>query len=46
MALSLNTNCAAAYYSRGLSFKETGQLDKADADIEKAFQINPDLGKK
>ena len=30
---------AAAYYNRGLSYQELGNMDKADADFAKAKEL-------
>ncbi|MBU8871718.1 MAG: tetratricopeptide repeat protein [Gemmatimonadales bacterium] len=41
-ALTLNAELAAAWYNRGLLLKKTGDLQSAQADMERALQLMPD----
>ena len=41
VALRLDPKNAAAYNSRGLAYRKTGDLDKAIADYSAAIQLNP-----
>jgi tetratricopeptide (TPR) repeat protein len=40
-AIRISPGFAQAYYNRGLSYAETGDVDKARADWEQVLRINP-----
>jgi Flp pilus assembly protein TadD len=37
---------AEAYYCRGLAFRKLGRTEDADADMEKALQLDPNVGRR
>jgi tetratricopeptide (TPR) repeat protein len=41
LAIQMNPNAAHAYYLRGLSYEQLGQLNRARSDWDKALQILP-----
>ena len=43
MAITQNPLSAEAYYQRGLAYKKLGRWEDANADIEKALQLDPDI---
>jgi MtfA peptidase len=46
MAIAGNPLSAEAYLDRGLAYRRLGRSEEADADLEKAFQLDPDVGRR
>jgi tetratricopeptide (TPR) repeat protein len=44
-AIEYQPNHANAYYGRGLAYRAKGEKAKGDADIKKAREIDPEVGK-
>ncbi len=42
-AIRLNPDDAAAYYNRRFAHKEKGDLDKAEADLKRAMELDPNI---
>ena len=45
MSIAQNPLSAETYYQRGLACRRLGRAEDADADLEKAFQLDPEVGR-
>jgi Mlc titration factor MtfA (ptsG expression regulator)/regulator of sirC expression with transglutaminase-like and TPR domain len=46
MSIAQNPLSAEAYYQRGLAYRRQGRSEDADADLEKAFQLDPQVDRR
>ena len=45
-AIELNPKNSEAYYERGVSYKQKGQMDLAKKDFDKAIELDPKIAER